>query len=83
MQSYGLEEHEKRYGFGYNCLREGKVCQPRALKVGDILATGDEVLSEPREGGNGLVEVHLTGGTKGHWVGVPARIPIALKEGDV
>ena len=75
---YGFEEHVRRYGSGDNMLRTTRLAQPCALKVGDILATGDKVLSPPREGGNGRVLLHLTGGFNGHWVGVPARIPVAL-----
>ena len=77
--AYGLEDLPKHYGTGYNMLRTAGVCQPRALRVGDILATGDKVLSLPREGGNGTVLIHITGGHDGHWVGVPGRIPIALR----
>lgn len=75
---YGFEQHVQRYGSGDNMLRTGRLAQPCALQVGDILATGDRVLSLPREGGNGSIMLHLTGGFNGHWVGVPARIPIAL-----
>ncbi len=63
---------------GENMLRTERLAQPRALEIGDILATGDRVLSPPREGGNGSVLLHLTDGFDGHWVDVPARIPIAL-----
>ncbi|OHB22600.1 MAG: hypothetical protein A2939_04280 [Parcubacteria group bacterium RIFCSPLOWO2_01_FULL_48_18] len=77
-EPYGFEEHIHRYGSGDNMLRTHRLVQPRALRAGDILATGDRVLSSPREGGNGLVLIHLTGGSDGQWVGVPARIPIAL-----
>lgn len=75
---YGFDEHVRLYGTGTNMLRTTRLAQPKALKVGDILATGDRVLSTPREGGNGSVLLHLTGGFDGHWVGVPGRIPIAL-----
>jgi hypothetical protein len=77
-EPYGLDEHARRYGLGENMLRTARLAQPRALRAGDILATGDRVLSPPREGGNGEVWLHLTGGFHGHWVDVPARIPIAL-----
>ncbi len=75
---YGFEGHVRNFGTGINRLRTARLAQPGALKVGDILATGDRVLSDPREGGNGSVLIHLTGGADGHWMGVPARIPIAL-----
>lgn len=79
---YGFEEHVRRYGSGDNMLRTTRLAQPCALRVGDILATGDRVLAPPREGGNGSVLLRLTGGFNGHWVGVPARIPIALLTGE-
>lgn len=75
---YGFEGHIRNRGNGTNRLRTDRLAQPGALQVGDILATGDKVLSSPREGGNGSVLIHLTGGFDGHWIGVPARIPIAL-----
>lgn len=75
---YGFEEHVNRYGSGENMLRTTRLAQPYTLKIGDILATGDRVLSPPRDGGNGSVLLHLTGGFDGHWVTVPSRIPIAL-----
>ncbi len=84
METYGFVEHARKYGGGYNALRTSRLAQPRTLRPGDILATGDRVLSFPSEGGNGSVLIHLTGGFEGHWVSVPARIPIALltKEDD-
>ena len=81
---YGFEGHIRNHGLGVNMWRTPRLAQHCALIVGDLLATGDRVLSPPREGGNGSVLLHLTGGFDGHWVGVPARIPIALltKEDD-
>lgn len=71
---YGFEGHLNHYGDGDNCLRTVRLAQPRALKRGDILATGDKVLSAPRNGYNGLVWLNLDG----DWIEVPARIPIAI-----
>ena len=65
-------------GGGICRLRTSRLAQPGALKEGDVLATGCRLLHEPREGGNGNVLLHLTGGTYGHWIEVPARIPVAL-----
>jgi hypothetical protein len=82
LYDYGLclnfEEYFHIRGSGQNRLRTTHLAQPGALKVGDILATGDRVLSEPREGGNGAVLLHLTGGFDGRWISVPSRIPISL-----
>ncbi|MFA6278491.1 MAG: hypothetical protein WCS97_00140 [Candidatus Paceibacterota bacterium] len=76
--TYGFEEHLKRYGNGDNLLRTARFAQSQALQVGDILATGDKVLSPPRRGFNGSVLIHLTGGFNGHWIDVASRLPIAL-----
>ncbi len=76
--TYGYDEHVVRYGTGQNRLRTARVAQPRALHIGDRLATGDVVLSIPQEDGYGGVLLRLTGGPHGQWVVVPARIPIAL-----
>jgi hypothetical protein len=76
---YDLEEHRRQYGNGTNAMRSEHCAQPGTLQVGDELITGDRVLSPPREGGNGSVLVHLTGGTEGHWISLPSRIPVALK----
>ena len=77
---YGIEEHVRYYdGTGTNMLRTEHVAQPSALQAGDILATGDKLLSPPREAGNGGVWLHLSGGRDGHWIDVPARIPLALQ----
>lgn len=77
-ESYGFDKHIERYGSGDNMLRTMQLSQPSALRVDDTLATGDKVLSVPRDAGNGGVWIHLSGGFDGHWIRVPARIPIAL-----
>ena len=75
---YGFKEHIKRLGSGENLLRTERIAQPRALQVGDVLATGDWVLSLPRLGFNSSVLIHLSGGLHGHWIKVAPRLPIAL-----
>ncbi|HDZ85979.1 MAG TPA: hypothetical protein ENH35_05575 [Candidatus Moranbacteria bacterium] len=77
-ETHGFEKYLRHHGGGHNLLRTKRIAQPCTLQIGDILANGDRVLSLPREGGNGSVLIHLTGGLYGHWIGVPARIPIAL-----
>jgi hypothetical protein len=79
---YAAKEHLRCYGNGDNRFRTWRCAQPSALKVGDILPTGDRVLSAPRQGFNGGVFIHLTGGVDGHWIEVPSRIPIALLRSD-
>ncbi len=85
MAPYGYAEHIERHGSGSNRLRTEHVAQPQALEPGDLLATGDRVLSHPRSGTNGSVLVHMTGGTNGCWISMAARLPIALlvQYGDV
>lgn len=78
VQPMDYPEFIRERGSGKNRLRTDRFSQPTALKKGDILASGDRLLSHPREGGNGAVLLHLTGGFHGHWISVPARIPIAL-----
>ncbi len=77
-QPYGYAEILRHDGGGDNALRTSRACQPRALKVGDILAEGSRVLALPREGGNGAVLVKLTQGYEGAWISMPSRIPVAL-----
>lgn len=49
----------------------------KALKKGDILATGDQVLTEPADNGDSI-QVLLTGGFHGHSIDIPKGIPVAL-----
>lgn len=83
-EPYGFERYLKEYGTGTNRLRTDRLAQVGALKAGDILANGTHVWSDPREGGNGSVFLHLDigGGWFGTWFDVPARIPIALRTAD-
>ena len=74
-----LEEYLREVGSGSCNLRTKTAAQPGALCKGDRLATGEKLISEPREGGNGQVLLHLQGGTYGAWIPVAARIPIALQ----
>jgi len=76
-QPYGWPGHMQEYGTGSNTLRTPRISQPRMLQSGDILANGQQVLSDPREAGNGGVWVCL-GVLPSAWVRVASRIPIAL-----
>jgi hypothetical protein len=73
------EEHEKTASLGICFLRTPVVAQPGALKVGDTLATGERILSEPRCSDDGQILIHFSGGVHGTWLPVPARIPISLR----
>lgn len=82
-QKISLEDWE-RYGGRHGCpLRAVTFAQPGALEKGDVLATGERLISPPREGGNGAVLLHLSEEGRcdsyGTWIDVPARIPIALR----
>lgn len=81
QSSYGFEEHARRCRFSnVHRLRTTRIAQPRTLKFGDTLGTGDRVLEEPTEGTNGMINICISGGPngKGKWVEVSAEIPIAL-----
>ena len=75
---YGLIEWVAKRGSGDNFLRTAYAAQPRALKEGDILLTGERVLCPPREGGNGRVLVKVSGCEGGTWLDFPSRTAIAL-----
>lgn len=78
-KTYGVYEHRTRYGSGDNLLRTILVAQPRALREGDILATGDEILSPPRQWHDGTILIHLPGAGGDYWVPIDPRVPIALR----
>lgn len=63
-------------------IRTDRYSHPAVLEMGDTLATGQKLLSPPRDGGNKSVLLHLTGGLHGDWISVPARIPVALISAD-
>jgi len=72
-------ESEWAKGLGRNLLRTRQFAQPYTLMQGDRLATGDELMSPPRQGNEGEIFLHLRredGQPK--WVAVPSIIPIAL-----
>jgi len=74
---YGLKEYfEIHKGDGTNMLRTATIVQPRALKTGDVIATGEKVVEEQRMGHNSssLVRLEKTG-----WVELAPRLPIALQ----
>jgi hypothetical protein len=76
--SYDLETWVKKRGSGANYLRTETYAQPGALVTGDILVTGDRVLSEPREGGNGSVLIKVGSENHNCWLSLPARTAVAL-----
>lgn len=76
---YNLNAWVNKRGSGNNMLRTEKYSQPRALKDGDVLITGETVLGEPREGGNGSVLVKLSNGVgRNIWLSFPSRMALAL-----
>jgi hypothetical protein len=74
-----VAEYEQKVMCGACFLRTDTAAQPSALLVGDILATGEEVLSEPRCGGDGEILIHFSGGAHGVWLHVPARLALGLR----
>jgi hypothetical protein len=74
--TYRLEEYlQDQRGNGSNMLRTSILSQPRALKKGDVLATGEVVLENPRRGFNSSALIHLD---NSGWIELASRIPIAL-----
>lgn len=59
-------------------MGQGKFARAINLNKGDILATGDRLLSDPYVIEEGSVSLHLTGYQDGHNVRVLSNIPIAL-----
>lgn len=78
IQQYDLKSWINNRGNGGNRLRNERYSQPGALEVGDILITGERVISPPREGGNGAVLVHLSGRKDGVWLSFSSRTALAL-----
>lgn len=78
-KTYTLKDWVQKRGGGENLLRSDNYAQPSALKEGDVLITGERILSSPREGGNGAVFVHLSSyNEKGVWLSFPSRTALAL-----
>ena len=76
--SYGLAQHFlKKNGSGSNLLfQENCFAQPRALKVGQVLASGEYITRLSRMGRNSSALICLSGSG---WVEMAPRLPIALK----
>jgi hypothetical protein len=72
---YGLEEWlAKERRTGSNLIRTGRFTQPQALRIGDVLATG-ETVEKIRRGYDDSVILKLD---RSGWVEVPPRLPVAL-----
>lgn len=78
-QPYDLVGWVENRGSGQNLLRTKNFAQPRALVVGDRLVTGEKVISQPRDGGNGAILVHLDDGReRGTWFSFASRTALAV-----
>ncbi|MEI7424718.1 MAG: hypothetical protein WCK10_01205 [Candidatus Staskawiczbacteria bacterium] len=76
-QTYGLIEFMSEESHSGRCmLRTTHAAQPKALRQGDVLATGELVVENPRRGYNSSILIHLD---KTGWVELAPRFPIALK----
>lgn len=74
--NYGLQEYlEKHQGGGSNKLRTELFSQPRVIRAGDQLASGQIVLEESRQGYNSTILLLLDGSG---WVEIGARYSLAL-----
>lgn len=85
-ETHGIEEWQKNRGSGQNLLLRTDCCaQPRALRIGDVLVTGETVLKEPRQGENDQVLVCISDGDKEdhvEWLSFPSRTALALAPQD-
>ena len=71
---YGFEKYPQKKGNGINLLRTENIAQPRAIRIGDVLANGLKV-EKLRMGFNSSV---LIGFDNSVWVELAPRLPIAL-----
>lgn len=68
---------EDRKNNSIHCaIRDAHVVQPRAMQMGDVLASGEVVTKKIRRGYNSSVLIHLS---KTGWVELAPRLPIALQ----
>ena len=70
-----LSSYQTAHGNGTNLLRMPNFAQPRALKVGDMLVSGEFVAETGRRGYNSipLIRLDLSG-----WVEIAGRFPVAI-----
>lgn len=79
LAPWDLSEHKRRTGNGDNRLRTPRFAQVRALRLDDILVTGERVADVPRDGYNGSVHVKLQDGPHHFvWLVFPSRCALAL-----
>jgi len=73
---YSLIKYQATHqGDGTNLLRMPNFAQPRALKVGDMLASGEFVTETGRKGYNDIPLIHLD---LSGWVELVPRLPVAI-----
>ncbi len=63
-----------------HCLRTERIAQPKVLKPGDMLATGEVVVRPPRRAHRRGIFLSLS--RQREWIIVPDIIPIALHQPD-
>ena len=80
LEHHDFVAHREHSGAGQQRLRGSGVSQPRVLRIGDVLSTGEMVIALPRRGENGIIFINLKGERKAEWVPVLERIPIAIRE---
>ncbi|MDA3815670.1 MAG: hypothetical protein PF549_04895 [Patescibacteria group bacterium] len=79
-RTYSLEEYLSAHkGSGGNRVREVSFVHSEVLRTGDKIATGEDVVENPRRGYNSSVLIHLD---KSGWVELASRLPIALGGND-
>jgi len=79
-RTFDLETYwAKKRGGGSNMVLEQLLAQPRALRFGHVLATGEQIMESPRRGFNSSVLLRL--GITG-WVELAPRLPLALEHNE-
>jgi hypothetical protein len=68
-------DYEEKSGINWR-IRDIHISQPSVLKIGDVLLTNEEVVTNPRMGCNSTVLVRLS---ETGWVELASRLPLALK----
>lgn len=86
IPTYGMTEFLKNHSNGAspNMLRTAYCVQPKALRKGDMLATGSKIVEAPRTGKIGRILVCIEHKDMApYWFELPEFIPIALASAEM
>jgi hypothetical protein len=76
LYQLGTPGWEDNLLYAQSGIKNDHFAHPRAMRIGDVLATNEIVVALPRRGYNSSVLIYLD---KSGWVELAARLPIALK----